>query len=82
MFQNLTIGDKMKVKIESVFHNTSDYFTIKDYFKHDTIDCLALLKYEIYSDGMEKRYAENKLKEIKTGLCGQKNCNCVFKVIV
>lgn len=70
----------MKVSLYNKFHNKEAVVSIKKSFcvKSETKACdpLAMLDYEVYSNGNEKKYAIRKLKEIKDKLCGSDSCQC------
>lgn len=70
----------MKVALYNKFHNKFITVSIKDeYCKHSEFracDPLAMLEYEVYDDGSDKKYAQKKLREIKDKTCGSSDCHC------
>ena len=76
-----TEEDRMRVEIRSPFHGTTITTNVKPAYGRDgSVDILSALEYESWNHGPDADYARRKLAEIKRGLCGRSDCNCIFVV--
>jgi len=71
----------MRIRIENSFHLSEAIVTVKDKYVEHTDWGLSLTPLEYIlldteSDATDRTYAHRKLQEIKSKVCGHKDCTC------